>query len=294
MSALNTLITSYTHDRGMQFNEAYSVNPTRTGTSPLAGSPAFTLTNTAPTFASTICPPGATGGSWAFTRGTSAGVSTVYGTTSTNTGETTPYQDGLFTMGFWFMMPVLPIGAAVGYTLFENSTAVNRIQMTGTTTTGTTSRFNFNFNTTTTAPSNAANTITAGQWMFVAVRKTSESTNNLKYYVNGVNVATFTYTPILAGATVTRFGGSQADTGGGGNKLYYLSNYFVGSPDVYTEAVIQNIYTTGITPPVTSYPLKYWNGSAWTTPLNKQQWNGSAWVTMNGKVWNGTQWVAIS
>ena len=60
-----------------------------------------------------------------------------------------------------------------------------------------------------------------------------------------------------------------------------------------TDAQILSLYQSEY-PAASSYPLKYWNGSSWATPISMKQWNGSAWVTMVGKVYNGTSFVSIS
>lgn len=60
-----------------------------------------------------------------------------------------------------------------------------------------------------------------------------------------------------------------------------------------TAAQILSLYEAEYPPSTGGYPLKYWNGSAWTTPISMQQWNGTAWVTMDGSVYNGTTWVDI-
>jgi hypothetical protein len=59
-----------------------------------------------------------------------------------------------------------------------------------------------------------------------------------------------------------------------------------------SDAQILGLYQSEY-PAAAGYPLKYWNGTAWTTPISMKQWNGTAWVTMDGSVYSGTAWVDI-
>lgn len=63
-----------------------------------------------------------------------------------------------------------------------------------------------------------------------------------------------------------------------------------GPPTGGTEAAILARYNYG----ASTFRSKYWNGSAWTSPVAEKKWNGTAWVDWGTtQKWNGTAWVNI-
>jgi hypothetical protein len=240
MSALHDKITSYTHDRGIEFNEAYSLTPTRTGTASLG---TYALTNTAPSY-STDGPTGGDG-SWRFRIGTTSGQSTMLRSTTAN-AEFAPFADGLFTVGFWFKLDSLPGGTGTSAaTIYSNGTAINRVQVNGSSTTTNPSKLMINFSGSTIA---VGPTLEVDRWYFFAVRRFANTTNNMVVYLDGSPIQNLNQSVIQA-PTQMQFGNNAAPIGNTTDAFYKISNYFVGDPTVYTEAVISEIWTAGTTAP---------------------------------------------
>jgi hypothetical protein len=278
MSQLSDKITSYVHERGIELNQAYTLTPTRTGT---ATNGTYTLTNTAPVYESAVGPLGGAG-SWRFRIGNSTSQSSLI-RSQTGNAEFAGFADGLFTVGFWFRYASLPTGTLTN-NLFETGSSINRIQIGHTNNATSPSRLTFTF---TGSVVTLGPTIEANRWYFVAVRRFANTTNNIEVYLDGSLLSTLSQPTIQAATQLTlgTVGPATSET------TFNMSNYFHGSPSIFTATAISEIWTAGSTAPNN---LKYWNGTAWAVPINKYQWDGTNWVTMNGKYWNGTSWAAIT
>lgn len=282
MSQLSDKITSYTHEFGVEFNQAYTLNPTFTGTNAPSTTAYFQLTNAAPVYESSVGPIGGAG-SWKFSY--TNGSAGTYFRSRTATVIST-WADGDYSEGFWFKFNTLPTGTgthpfksllptsvAPGYTLTINgsSHATNP------------SKLAQNF-----GAGAISETIVVDQWYYIAFRKTTTA-STAQIYLNGALVATGSNTN-TGSNNVVGWGGS---TTAAATYSFNISNWYMGTNAQFTSTEIAEIWTAGSTAPVTNN-LKYWNGTAWTVPINKYQWDGTNWVTMNGKYWNGTSWIAIT
>lgn len=238
MSTLHNKITSYTHDRAIEFDETYSLTPTRTGT---ATNGTFTLTNTAPVYEPTDGPIGGSG-SWRFTTSTTSASTNTFFTSTTASAEYNGLTDGLFTVGFWFKFDVMHGGS--GYINLYNSGTTGLIRVGGSSQGVAPNKVNFNFGSGTQTPQ--ITTLQANRWYFVAVRRFANTTNNIQYYLDGTLLFTASAAAIQT-PTQLGFGGGSGSTTT--TVTTNISNFFYGDPSIYTQAVIEEIWAAGSSAP---------------------------------------------
>jgi hypothetical protein len=236
MSLLHDKITSYTHERAIEMNETQSNTPTRTGT---ATNGTWSVNNRSATFESADGPFGGAG-SWQFNLSTSPGNNATFSSSTAN-AEYDGFVDGLFTVGFWFKLDTLPTGTAV-HNLW-NVGSTNYIRVGGTTNSVGASKLIFNFGSGVQSP--MTTTLQSNRWYFVAVRRFANTANSLQYWLDGNLLFTASSTTIQAVTTMT-FGSTATNSV---NTTYNISNYFHGSPSIYTATAIQEIWTAGSTAP---------------------------------------------
>ena len=281
MSNLSNKINSYSPEVSVQLNGAYTLNPTNEGTMSIL---TWSLSNTAPTGFTTGGPTGGAG-YWSIPDTTRWRNQAASGTNMNNS-----FLDYNYTVGFWFRFPVLPtanlaVGKLIGAVLTSAGGLGFEVALSGSAYTTAPSKLHVRDSGTTYV--NTGVTIEANKWYFVVAQRFSQSgSNNVKYYLNGQLILTRTNNG-TSGFSSLQFGNVTATD----PVAFHLSNVFTGPTANFTEAAILDIYNTG-NPPA-DFPLKYWDGSAWTTPLNKYQWDGVNWITMVGKVWNGSSWINI-
>lgn len=301
MSVLNDKINSYTLERGIEFNEPYTLTPTRTGSNPLG---TWALQNSpAPTFEPTVGPPGGAG-SWRFNCPTSGAPRF----NTTNANELLGIADEDWTMGFWFKMSALP-------TLTTPSASVFGINVFGVTPSSVSAGWQVNMvptnsTATYTFPANQGGAVVplagrllyilGGQydvyspvlepntWYYIACRRVGTSQSG---YFNGQLLKTVSNGEL--NATPARITFSSSSHQGTNSPQIWISNFHYSTSASVTANAISEIYTAGSTGPITNN-VKYWNGTAWTVPTNKYQWDGINWVPMVGKYWNGTAWTNLT
>jgi hypothetical protein len=243
-SALHDKTTSYTHDRGIEFSEAYTLTPTRTGTASLG-----TWTNvtaTAPPVGN-IDGPSNGQSCWEFQNSNTGTNNTFF--RSTASAERTPYGDADYVWSTWIKFDNLPATAsnqglrfaavtspAGGFILWLAGSSNSESGFTGS---------KFTVVTGSASPTtNVGNTqIYANKWYMVSIRRNGSGSNNYSLYVNGALDKTWTNTETSAASTV-EFGTSLNNTGTGLIK-YRFSNFVLGSNAIFTNAVLQEIYNVG-------------------------------------------------
>ena len=238
-SQLNTKINTYTIERGIAFEEAYSLSPTRTGSN---ANGSWALTGTAPVYGSSG--PVGGNGSWKFIT---SGTPTTF--RSTSASEYAGLSDNDFTIGIWFKVDALPTdSSSTSMQILQCGTAGGIfIAGTGSPTPGKLSAFHggspYVFST-------AA--VTTGVWHYAVIRKIGVTGQSFSLYLD--NVLQGTGSAIARTATYTNFGGGTGSTGSG---PLYLSNFHYGSTTNLTTTAISEIYTAGtsIDKTITATPL---------------------------------------
>lgn len=268
----------------MDFTQAVTTTPVF---NPNTLSPVFSATATSATTRATrdlADNPLGGSGSWRWNQPASTGCVGILSNTVAS------FNDGEYSIGIWFKISALPGGTTI-YPLFgvqpratSASSLLISIRGSGATSPGT-------FSVTQTGRvSNTGVSVPIGSWNYLALVKRTDGSGN--FYLNGASV----FIPGSLGSTGTTQVniGPVATTNGTTPFDLSFTDFYISNPGQIDATQISEIWTAGSTAPVTSFPLKYWDGTQWATPLNKQQWNGSAWVPMNGKVWNGSVWMPIS
>jgi len=235
-SALNSKINSYALERGIEFDEAFSITPTRTGTNPLG---TFTTnTGTQIAYESTVGPAGGSG-SWLF-RNSVTGANNTFLTNSTaTTTELLGLFDNNYSVGFWFKYNYTPSGTTGSNSplvvLGSGNSAGAQISLSGSGFTSNPSQIQID----------TANSIkyininfTVGRWYYLALTKNSTTQ---KVYIDGVEVLSFTEPGSNTNNNFT-FGKSLV---GGGTGTYSISNFYLAPLSVIGPTEIAEIWTTG-------------------------------------------------
>jgi len=242
-SALNTKINSYTLNRGIEFDEAFSLTPTRTGTNTLG----TYLQNLSPNivYDPTVGPPGGSG-SWRFTLNNATNMNSWFlNNTNPSTTEGAGISDGDFSMGVWFRIASLPanggpaplvvcvtppattFGYSVGVAGNDNGENSNKIS------------FNPGGGSLVYGP-----VVTANQWHYVAIVKTGTSAS---YYYDGTLVTT--RTGLSTGGTITGFRHGGATYGANIPTTMNYSNYYLTSTSQIGATQVAEIWTIGSSAP---------------------------------------------
>ena len=244
-SALNTKINSYALERGIEFDESYRTNITRTGSNSLGS---YSLANSPePVYEPTVGPVGGSG-SWKFVSAPTN--SPRFSTTSAQ--ELAGINDRDYTQGFWFKVSALPelvtpdIGVS-GITLFAMPPA---------TTIGWTT-FIAPTNTTATQDGTSLGgkllvlcavgtymvgpTVVPDKWYYLAIRRIGTS---FEMYVDGSLVATATNTAASQLEQRIAFGslGNQPNVA---NYNFWISNFHQSTSSVIDATAIAEIWAVG-------------------------------------------------
>ena len=242
MSALSNKINSYALERGIAFEETFSLTPTRTGTNPLG---TFTAnTGTQITYESGITPLGGDG-SWKIPLSTTvANNGNITNSTATTT-ELLGLFDNEYSFGFWFRLDQLPTGTSatpiVLMTLGSGNSSGMIITVTGSNFTTNPSQLRFD----------TANNVVfyntaleAQRWYYLAVRRTATTgTNNHQVYIDGSLAFSFTEPGSSAVATF-RVGQTSASSI---NSFWNISNFYLAPSSIIGATEIGEIWTTGST-----------------------------------------------
>jgi len=274
-SALNTKINSYSLQFGIEFDEAYSLTPTVTGSIGTGFTQTWSLTGNAPTYEAGVGPLGGSG-SWKYQVGPSFGSSRFRNTTSALMQS---LNDKDFSIGFWVkVIDAPPVGSGSPLQTWQLSS--NAGYLFSTFNDGGTLKFLYN------GPSGAyllPDAINLNQWYYFAARRTPFTTT---LYVDGVLKETFSYGGLSNNGTSLNFG--QVDQGF--DNTFYISNWYLAPTSVITATEISEIWNTGSIVPRT---VKYYDGTTWVNSTAQKVYNGTAWVDWDAKRFDGTSWVAI-
>ena len=231
MSFLNSLINHFPLERGIEFNETPSTTPTRTGTNPLGD---YQITNN---ISFDTNGPTSHGGSWKFTRNSSATNFRTTGGSEDN--ESLGMEDGDFSLGFWFKTSALPAGTS--------TTAINillagpvgngaQISVVGSENTIEPSRFRFRTLAGTGYPEDP---VLANKWYYIAYLSTATES---RVYLNGEKVLEFSGRVAFGPVTSFLFGNTSQSTD---NIEWNISNFYLTTPSDIGESEIQRIWRAG-------------------------------------------------
>lgn len=277
-SALNTKINSYSIQVGLEFDYAYSLTPTMTG------SLASTINNTgwvlqgfAPTYESTVGPAGGSG-SWRFKSGPTIGGDGRF--RSTNSTWMQSINDKDYSVGFWVKLnSTVPSGFALPIQTWQPSTT-NGYLLTAYNN-GTSTKFEMIGSQTITS----SNPIVLNTWYYLAIVRTPTS---FTFYINGISQGSYAFSGTGPNGTNINFGqvnqGFDAD--------FNLSNWYEAPTSVIGATQIADIYDAG----AFSKVVKYYDGSAWQTASGQKVYNGTSWMNLtnaNTKKWDGSAWVKL-
>jgi hypothetical protein len=292
-SALNTKINSYPLERGIEFSEAYSLTPTRTGTNALGS---YLVQNSpVPTFEPSVGPLGGAG-SWRYNCPTSSAPR--FNTTAT--AELAGLDDEDWSQGFWFKMSALPTlttptSASNGITVFaftpasssagwvasvvpSNSTlvAAGSVPLAG--------RLLYGFNSSNTVYTPVLQPDT---WYYIAARRTGTT---MSAYFNGQLLGTVTNSALTA--VPARLSFSSSSHGATNNPQIWISNFYQATATAVNATAISEIWSVGSTAP-SLRTVRYFNGTSWVDSIGQKVWNGTAWDDWNAKRFDGSTWVNV-
>lgn len=239
-SALHTKITSYALSFGQELADAVSTSPTTTGTSPTKAWTQRNLiakTNEGPSNGANDC--------WEFVTSTTSTLNSYHQQSASASFASADFSDNDYGFGFWFKLNALPTQNSSTDLVLCTATSTTsefRISVTGTTFTGNASKLAVFFGGTTPTTTYSSETLVAGKWYYVAIRKTGTGSLNHIYYLNGIQFGTATNANTSAVGTLL-FGKS---TGSAleGNK-FWLSNIHLASSSVLDATAISQIYDVG-------------------------------------------------
>lgn len=285
-SALDTKINSYAIERGYEFSEAISTNPTRTGSN--TGTAVLSLTNagTGLTFEPNDGPLGGAG-SW----------KTLWATNAANNGRISipnsqfapSIADNDWTVGFWMKFSEVPAGAINGYLAALPNSSATGFYLGWFGNTGT-NRGKIQLFTTNGLNMYSTTKILDTNWHYLAVRRINLPTVVYELYVDGVIQPPNGTSP---NTTIPTSGLSLGSSSSNTTPFYVsYSNWHIGSSATLNATAISQIWTVGNTSPSTR-TVKYFNGTSWVDSSAQKIYNGTSWVDWNAKRFNGTNWVVV-
>jgi len=237
-SPLNTKINSYAIERGIEFDQAYTITPTLTGSLSTSGT-TFTLGGSTPVYESSVGPLQGSG-SWRMTGSASTGTNTLF--TTTTTSELSPIHDENWTIGFWFKLNQLPGGTSTNANRLFSLTPFQDVggftlDITGSSVgSGNASKLAVFIRSTTDIVGTTLNTST---WNFFALRRVA---GTWSIYLNGSLVGTVSNSN-TSNPNTLRFGGTV--TSGMTTGSWNISNYFLAPASTIDATAIQEIWTAG-------------------------------------------------
>ena len=239
-SVLHNTIQSFGLNRGIEFNEAFALAPTRTGTSTL-GTYVTNATNL-PTYSSTGGPNGGAG-YWRFTPTISASTTTWFScTTSANTTEGEGFDDEDYSAGFWFNLESLPTGTSAAalrlFSVSSTSTVGFAVNITG----SGHATPNRVYIQTGGAAQYSGSALSANTWYYVAVRRVGSTGNNYFAYLNGTQFGNWGSTNL---ATVSAIDFSLRSTAMPSATPFKISNFYVTSSSAIGPSQITQIWNAG-------------------------------------------------
>lgn len=283
-SNLHNKINSYAIERGYEFSEAISTNPTRTGTNTATSTLVLNSANVGLTYDPTDGPIGGAGSwktLWTTTAANNGRISI------TNTQIATSLADSDWTTGFWFKFSEIPAGAIAGYlSSLGNSSATGYYL--GWSGSAGTNRGKIQLFTTNGLNMYSTTKILDTNWHYVAVRRINLPTVVYELYLDGVIQSPNGTSPNTNVPTAPiSLGSSSANT-----TPFYVnySNWHIASSTTLDATAISEIWTAGSSLPRT---VKYFDGTSWQTSSAQKVWNGTAWIDWNAKRFDGSSWINV-
>jgi hypothetical protein len=232
-STLNTTINSYAIETGIEFDYAYSLAPSQTGTVTDTTNWAYTgITGSQPVHASTVGPIGGSG-SWNFNSNRLSNITSRVRATTGN-AIFANFNDYNYSVGFWFKLNNFDIASGststnVIFNLAPAGTAGFAISI------DPNANISFVYGT-----SSYTHTTSLNTWYFLSAIR---SGGTITFYVNNTSVLTATATDTDS-ITALNFGPNNVST-----VDMNISNLYIATTSVIGTTQQTAIYNAGITPP---------------------------------------------
>jgi hypothetical protein len=280
---LHRKINSYPINTGIEFNEAYTLPPTQTGSNTTTTD--WTMTGTAPVYESSVGPI-AGGGSWKFTSGPTSGNCRLRNTTAGFGNMMYTIYGNDLSLGFWVKINSMPASGSSAPLQSIPPFANNGGYFVGIRGIGSSQGQFFLTIDGTTQVLDTTITVNTTDWYYIAVTKGPGLADDYNFYVNGqTNTSATTASDSNTGTSINWGQVSQ-----GYEFSFNISNFYIGYYDDVTPADIVEIWNVGSS----SRIVKHYDGDSWEESYDQKVWNGSAWEQWDSpKYWNGTSWVAV-
>lgn len=238
MSQLHDKINSYALERGIEFNEEYTLTPTRTGTNPLINT--FARNSTANTVWQPGVGPLGGAGSWQFQWSTTSATNSYFRAPASGANEILGFNDQDYSVGFWVKFNDLPTGTS--------ASAANILQITSNSTgfnlaiTGSSAPNPSRINLVNTGGSTTGDCplLVTNNWYYLAVRRKN---NQYFVYLDSSLIISFNNSGTTA-STTWMIGDTSARAFTGS---YNISNYYLAPADTIDATAISEIWTAGST-----------------------------------------------
>ena len=246
-SALNTKINSYAIENGIEFDQAFALPPTQTGTITEYTPAYWSMIGRNPVYEPTVGPLGGSG-SWQFV------TNTTNNSRLRNLGGPilTLSADGDYSVGFWFKASQLKSGSVgdLATQIFgiSNPTTLGFIAGLSGGSSATPNRIVLQAASTNTVTDITVNT---SDWYYIAATKTG---TNLNFYVNNELKATRTNMQ-TGNASQHTWGDPTLSADSTLVSILNISNFYYASTSVIGTTQIAEIWAAGSTPPVTNITL---------------------------------------
>lgn len=283
-SKLHDKINSYPIEYGIEFNQAYTLTPTVTGSlAPTSTAARLVLNGSGTPYYEPNSNPLGGAGSWRINQGEFSLGTQIRTISSTTMPSTNSWSDGEFSTGCWFRFNNFPdyngdyqfwrmgtSNTSVGFDLYINyNNGVSR----------------FKDNWTSSGLLWGPNQIELNKWYYIAYRK-NLSANTAERWLDGQLITT--------GTNTNTGSNNSAQWGSSGSIIgtysWNFSNWYVGKYNDIGSTQIQEIWLAGSTGNRT---VKYFNGTSWVDSSAQKIYNGTSWVDWNAQRFNGTNWVVV-
>lgn len=252
-STLHNFINRTTIERGIEFDQAYTLTPTRTGTN---SSGTFILSGNAPVYESTVGPRFGSG-SWKMQVNKTVGSTRIGVETGANSADLTGFSDNNWGIGIWFKLNnvvtsqysyenEIEILTCGGFRLSVSSS------LWGSGAQGTRFMYSTNGSSYNTMQATGHTAVEAGRWYHLAVRNVS---GTYTFFIDGVAVRTLSGISAITPSTLLFGTTNTTGTGTSANITYNMSNFHYGTATQMSEEVIRGIYGVGATTAGAVYAL---------------------------------------
>ena len=317
-SALNTKINSYALNRGIEFDQAFTTTPTKTGTNP-SQTISWGGSTVRPVWDQTNGPSGGNG-SWKMFRSTASASNDYIRMAVAQTGEALNMQDGTYSIGFWYKTDTLPTGTSTQVLLdiYQNNTYGVTLSLYGSGHASYPSRLSISGAGGSVVPTTTDWRIEANKWYYIAIiRKIVNGSGQFSLYLNNV--------PLIENTSGLNLGGTSAISSiqigsftspavwATGN--WWISNYYLAEPEVIDRAAVAAIWGVGnsgfknATYALPTQPINWWTmdentsdiivnyGTAGGADYSQNQFNisgapGGAYNWITGEVKKGMEFTS--